>query len=74
MLFTAIPAHLLLYHPIEECIGRTDPIVDRDQTFAHHYNVVNAGAHVLKRHRRYTFKANAARSFQPQQLNQFSLI
>lgn len=50
-------------------IDRSDPIVDNDQTFEHHYKWANDGHHPLKRRKRYTLKANSQKSFQPQDNN-----
>ncbi|MCK9612095.1 MAG: hypothetical protein M0R16_04245 [Bacteroidales bacterium] len=50
----------------------TDPIVDNEQTFRHHYNWVNPPyhEHPFKKRRRYTLKADENKSFQPQDKNQ----
>lgn len=47
-------------------IDRSDPIVDNDQTFEHHYKWANLGHHTYKIRSRYTLKANIEKSFQPQ--------
>jgi hypothetical protein len=50
-------------------IERSDPIVDSDETFKHHYNWVNQGEHHFNKKKRYTLKANCEKSFQPQDSN-----
>ena len=50
-------------------IERSDPIVDNDQTFEHHYKWANKGHHPFKKRRRYTLKADSKKSFQPQDSN-----
>lgn len=52
-------------------IASTDPIVDNNQTFEHHYNWVNPPhcQHQFKKHQRYTLKADDKQSFQPQDSN-----
>jgi uncharacterized protein YciI len=47
---------------------RSDPIVDSDQAYEHHYKWGDKehGHHQLKRRGRYTLKADPKRSFQPQ--------
>ena len=49
-------------------IGRSDPIVDNDQTFEHHYQWANPphNHHHYKKRRRYTLKGDSEKSFQPQ--------
>lgn len=47
-------------------IDISDPLVDNDQTFEHHYKWVNHGHHYYKKRRRYTLKADREKSFQPQ--------
>lgn len=47
-------------------IERADPIVDNEQTFEHHYKWANNGHHFFKRRKRFTLKADATKSFQPQ--------
>lgn len=50
-------------------ISQSDPIVDNEQTFEHHYKWVNNGHHTLQKRRRYTLKADPIKSFQPQDGN-----
>ena len=54
-------------------ISQHDPIVDNAQTYEHHYKWANYGQHPFTKRRRYTLKANAELSFQPQD-NNASLI
>lgn len=50
----------------------TDPLVDNEQTFRHHYNWVNPphNEHLFKKRRRYSLKADENLSFQPQDKDQ----
>lgn len=50
----------------------TDPLVDNEQTFRHHYNWVNPphNEHVFKKRKRYTLKGDENLSFQPQDKDQ----
>lgn len=50
-------------------INPKDPIVDNEQTFEHHYQWANKGHHRYARRKRYTLKADRAKSFQPQDSN-----
>lgn len=53
------------YWPIANSISRTDPIVDSVTAYRDHYRWAMY-QHPLKRRRRFTLKADAERSFQPQ--------
>jgi hypothetical protein len=50
-------------------IENTDSLVDNAQAFEHHYQWPGRGHHFYKKRRRYTLKADASRSFMPQNEN-----
>jgi hypothetical protein len=60
-----------IYWTLANEIKVTDPIVDNEQAFIHHYNWVNPphNQHIFKKRKRYTLKADENGSFQPQDAN-----